>query len=90
MFFCGLLHMDTPVLADQQKLIFVISVQILDAVWRTCQDQKMIGMDGTRDAKKSMLSVQLNDDDAFCSASVSIRHFLRREGGGDYHKALVV
>ena len=33
-----LLHMNTPVLADHQKLNFIISVQILDAVLRTFQE----------------------------------------------------
>ena len=28
----GLLHMDTPVLADQQGLTYIISVRTLDAV----------------------------------------------------------
>ena len=30
--FYGLLHMDTPVLAEQQKLTFTKSVQTLDAI----------------------------------------------------------
>ena len=31
----GLLHIDTPVLADQRKLIFISSVQIPDVSWST-------------------------------------------------------
>ena len=29
---CGLLHMDSPVLADQQKITYICSVRTLDAV----------------------------------------------------------
>ena len=32
MFSYGLVHMDTPVLANQQKLTFISSVQTLDAI----------------------------------------------------------
>ena len=32
MFFWELQHMDKPVLSDQQKLAFIISVQTLDAI----------------------------------------------------------
>ena len=38
MFNHGLLHMDTPGLANQQNLIFISPVQTLDAVLRICQE----------------------------------------------------
>ena len=40
--------MDTPVLADKQKLTFISSVQTLGAVWRIYEVQWLIGTDGKR------------------------------------------
>ena len=34
-----------------------------DAVWKTCQEQWMIGMDRERESEKSVLAVQPDDDD---------------------------
>ena len=34
-FYYGLLHMDTPLLADQQKLLYFSMMEKLDAVLRT-------------------------------------------------------
>ena len=59
---CELLHMDTPVLASQQKLIFISSVQTLNADWRTCQKWWMIGIDGEKESRESVLPAQLDDD----------------------------
>ena len=42
MFFCGPLHIDVPVLANQQELIYISFVR---KVWKTCLEQWMIGMD---------------------------------------------
>ena len=42
-FFCGFLHMDMPVLADQQELIDFSSVRSLYVVWKTCCERWMIG-----------------------------------------------
>ena len=42
--------MDMPVLADQQELMYVSSVWTLDVVWKTCQEQWMIGMDSERES----------------------------------------
>ena len=42
-FFYGPLHMDAPVLADQQELIYIRSVRTQDVVWRTCREWWMIG-----------------------------------------------
>ena len=44
--FCGLLHMNTPMLADQLRPMFISSVLILDAVWKTCQERWMIETNG--------------------------------------------
>ena len=45
MFFYGPLHMDTPVLADQQELIYISFVRTLDV---DCQKRCMIGTDVER------------------------------------------
>ena len=37
-FSCGLLHMDTPVLANEQRLTFISAVRTKDADWRNCQE----------------------------------------------------
>ena len=42
----GLLHMDTPLLADKQTFTFISSVLTLDAVLRTYQTRLLIGTDG--------------------------------------------
>ena len=34
-FFHGTLHMDVPVLADQQELIYINSVWTQEAIWKT-------------------------------------------------------
>ena len=54
MFFYGPLHMDVPVLGDQQE-ITNSSTQTLEVVWNICRERWMIG--------KSVLSVRLKDDD---------------------------
>ena len=48
MFSYGLLYKDVLVLADQQGLTEISSVQTLDTVERTYQEQWMIGMSGKR------------------------------------------
>ena len=61
-FFNGPLHMDEPVLADQQEIIYR-SAQTQDIVWKNCWWWWMIGMDGERVSGESVLSEWLNDDD---------------------------
>ena len=56
--------MDTPVLADQQKLTFISSVQTLNAVLQIYQEQWTIGMDFERGSKESMLSAHFDVDEA--------------------------
>ena len=63
MFFYEPLHMDIALFADQQELIYMNSVWTQDAVWKNCQEQWMIGMDGERESRKSVLSVLFDDDD---------------------------
>ena len=58
MFSYGLLHMDTPVLTEQQKLTFTISMQILLAVKKTYQQQWPIATDDERE-----LFIDDDDDD---------------------------
>ena len=50
--------MDIPVLADQQTLPFINSVWTLDDI-----QVLLMGMDGERKSKESMLSMHLDDDD---------------------------
>ena len=59
MFYNGLFHMDTPVLADHQKLTYISSVLTWDAVQRTCQEQWMIGT--VESQKGSVLLAKLDD-----------------------------
>ena len=54
--------MDVRVLAYHQKLIYISSVQTQDVVWKSCQEQWMIGMDRERESEKPVLPAQLNDD----------------------------
>ena len=37
-FLYGPLHMDMPLLANQQELIYIISVQTQDVAWMICQE----------------------------------------------------
>ena len=55
MFFYELLHMDIPVLVNQQELTYNNSTQT--------KEQWMIGIDGEEESRKSMLAVWLDDDD---------------------------
>ena len=66
MFSHEVLQMDTLVLANKQKLIFISFVQTLDAILRTYQELWLIGMDGERMSRESVLSAHLdanNDED---------------------------
>ena len=54
--------MDVLVLADKQEPIYISFVRTQDLVWKTCQEQWMIGTDGERESGKSVLSTQLDDD----------------------------
>ena len=45
-FFSGFKQMDMPVLADQQELIYISSVQIEDVIWRSRQERCIIEKDG--------------------------------------------
>ena len=65
MFFYGPLHMDMPVLSEQQEVIYISSVQTWDVVWKTCRKRWMIGTNSPRErgVGKSVQSTQLGDDD---------------------------
>ena len=60
-FFYGPLYLDVSELADLQELVNISSVRKLDVVWKTCQEQWMIGMDGERERERE--SEQLEDDE---------------------------
>ena len=47
-----IIYTDMPELADQQELIYISSVQTQDIVWKTCQEQWMIGMDEERERER--------------------------------------
>ena len=55
--------MDAPLLSDQQNLTFISSMQTLDAVWRTYQEQWLRGTDGKRESIESVLCVRHDDND---------------------------
>ena len=55
--------MDVPALDYKQELIDISSVRTLDIVWKTGQEQWMIGADRKRGTGKSVLVARLNDDD---------------------------
>ena len=61
-FFFGPLHMDVPVLADQQESIYISFVQTQGVVWRTCRERWTIGMDGEKELGKPVQSVWLYND----------------------------
>ena len=61
----ALLHIDTPVLAGQQKLIFISSVQTLNVINKGCQEQWPIGMDDKTESRESMVSAHLDDECIF-------------------------
>ena len=63
MFFYRLLHVDTPVLAKQQKLTFL--VQTLYIIWKTYQKQWPIETDGERESTESVLLACFDDDDYY-------------------------
>ena len=65
--FYGLLHKDTPVLANQQKLTFISSVQTLDAVEKTCQARWQTEMDSEKESKESVLLACHDDGDDLLS-----------------------
>ena len=75
-FFNGHLYMDALMLVNQQELIYISSVWTQDVVWKTCQEEWMIETDGERvierESRKSMLTVQLNDDDETSNINVFI------------------
>ena len=53
--------MDVPVLADQQEIIYIRSV--LDVVWKTYRERRMIGTDRKRGFKKIRVTARFDDDD---------------------------
>ena len=61
-FFYGPLHMDGPVMAGHQELIYISCVHIQGVVWKTYMEQWMRGTDGEKESGKSVLSARLDDD----------------------------
>ena len=57
MFSYGLLHIDVPVLANQQRLKYTSYVQTLDAVKRTCKEQWKIGREWERESDKGLRAI---------------------------------
>ena len=54
-----LLHAYIQILANQQKITFIISVRTLDAVYLTYQEQCQIGTYGKRKTRESVMSAHL-------------------------------
>ena len=65
--------MDVPVLADQQALIYISSVRMQDAVLKTCCERWIIGTNGERELRKSVLSAWHDDDDDFDLAYYDVK-----------------
>ena len=63
MFFYGCLHINIPVKVEQQKLIFINSVQTLDVVLSTYQEWLPVGTDGEIQSRESMLLACLDNND---------------------------
>ena len=82
-----LLLIDMQVLVDQQGLIYISSVQTLNAFWKTCQDL-MNDWDKYQESGNPELSACLNDDDVddvddwldcyYTSPRFSCNHFLHK------------
>ena len=49
-------------MTDQQELAFISSVQTLDAVYKTYQEQWPIGVDDQRESRESTLLAYIDDD----------------------------
>ena len=76
-FFDGPLHMDVPVLVDQQELIYISSVRTQDVIWKTYRERWIIGIEREREREKerecereresgkSALFGRLDDDNDF-------------------------
>ena len=63
-------YMNVPIMVEQQEFIYIYSKQIQDVVWKTFQEWRMIGMEGKWESKKSMQSVQLDNEN--CSALITL------------------
>ena len=48
---------------NQQKLIFICSVQTLEATLKICKEQFLIGTNDKKESREFMLLVYLDDDD---------------------------
>ena len=72
-FFYGPRHIDVPVLADRQEIIYISSIGTLDVVWKTCREWWMIGTDIEEESRKSVLSARLDDDDNEVQFTVEMR-----------------
>ena len=60
-------------LANQQRLTYISSMQTLNVVERTWQEKWMMRMDGEKESKKSVLSACL--DDGFIIMGFNVIHF---------------
>ena len=55
--------MNELVLADQEELTYISSVQKQNVVEKTCWKRWTIGTNGKRESRKSMLAARLDDDE---------------------------
>ena len=61
-----------PVLDNKQELTFNSSTWIQDIVWKNFEEQWMIGTDGERVSRKSMLAAEIGDNDNVMRNSIMI------------------
>ena len=83
--FYGLLHMDTPVLANQQKLAFISSVRTLDAIL-THQERWPVGTDGEIESKNSYKQLNLIYICIYIYIYIYIKRERERERERDVYK----
>ena len=85
-FFKEPLHIDVPVLVDQQELIYIGSAQTHKVIWKTCRERWMIVTNWGRESRKSVLSGRLDDDELLISLSamdkIELLLFFYKDGFG--------
>ena len=59
--------MDTSVLADHQKLMFIYSLLTMNIMQGTYQERWLIGIDGKSESRESQLLARIDDDELNCS-----------------------
>ena len=71
-FFYGSLHIDVPVLADQQELTYIISAQTKDLIWKWRMGERQRERERERERVKEMFLWALLEDDDDMISSIPI------------------